>query len=153
MVYEDKNLFKAAGPVWHHKERLKDHLPKTYEALIKPLLGRKVGITDGSMGMDSISPAFAMSFLRRLTSSPPTSTSERSWISKKTYFLKKACGVLSPITAMAIKNARSPFLPKPRCFCSSKDNSHRGKPTLRGRPLVYRNTSRYLAGSAKNGFH
>ena len=28
VVYEDKSLFKAAGPVWHQKDRLKDHLPK-----------------------------------------------------------------------------------------------------------------------------
>lgn len=28
VVYEDKSLFKAAGPVWHQRDRLKDHLPK-----------------------------------------------------------------------------------------------------------------------------
>ena len=28
VVYEEKSLFKAAGPVWHQKDRLKDHLPK-----------------------------------------------------------------------------------------------------------------------------
>ncbi|MCG9133718.1 hypothetical protein J5I95_18765 [Candidatus Poribacteria bacterium] len=28
VVYEDKSLFKAAGPVWHQKDRLKDHLPE-----------------------------------------------------------------------------------------------------------------------------
>ena len=28
VVYEDKSLFKAAGPVWHQKDRLKGHLPK-----------------------------------------------------------------------------------------------------------------------------
>ena len=28
VVYEDKSLFKAAGPVWHQKDRLNDHLPK-----------------------------------------------------------------------------------------------------------------------------
>ena len=29
VVYEDKSLFKAAGPVWHQKDRLEGHLPKT----------------------------------------------------------------------------------------------------------------------------
>ena len=28
VVYEDKSLFKAAGPVWHQKDRLNNHLPK-----------------------------------------------------------------------------------------------------------------------------
>ena len=28
VVYEDKSLFKAAGPVWHQKDRLNDEIPK-----------------------------------------------------------------------------------------------------------------------------
>ena len=28
VVYEDKSLFKAAGPVWHQKDRVKDQVPK-----------------------------------------------------------------------------------------------------------------------------
>ena len=28
VVYEDKSLFKAAGPVWHQKDRAKNHLPE-----------------------------------------------------------------------------------------------------------------------------
>ena len=28
LVYEDKSLFKAEGPVWHKKDRLKNHIPK-----------------------------------------------------------------------------------------------------------------------------
>ena len=28
LVYEDKSLFKARGPVWHKKDRAKNHIPK-----------------------------------------------------------------------------------------------------------------------------
>ena len=28
LVYEDKSVFKAAGPVWHKKDRAKNHIPK-----------------------------------------------------------------------------------------------------------------------------
>ena len=28
VVYEDKSLFKAAGPVWHQKHRTEDHIPE-----------------------------------------------------------------------------------------------------------------------------
>lgn len=28
LVYEDKSLFKAQGPVWHKKDRAKNHIPK-----------------------------------------------------------------------------------------------------------------------------
>ena len=28
IAYEDKSLFKAQGPVWHKKDRLKNHIPK-----------------------------------------------------------------------------------------------------------------------------
>lgn len=28
LVYEDKSLFKARGPVWHKKDRVKNHIPK-----------------------------------------------------------------------------------------------------------------------------
>ena len=28
IAYEDKSLFKAHGPVWHKKERAKNHIPK-----------------------------------------------------------------------------------------------------------------------------
>ena len=28
IVYEDKSLFKAAGPVWHQKDRINNHLPE-----------------------------------------------------------------------------------------------------------------------------
>ena len=28
LVYEDKSLFKARGPIWHKKDRAKNHIPK-----------------------------------------------------------------------------------------------------------------------------
>ena len=43
VVYEDKNLFKAAGPVWHQKDRLKDHLPKNLRGVDKTATWSKSG--------------------------------------------------------------------------------------------------------------
>ena len=34
-VYEDKSLFKARGPVWHKKDRVKNHIPKGLRNLDK----------------------------------------------------------------------------------------------------------------------
>ena len=35
VVYEDKSLFRAAGSVWHQKNRLNDHLPKDLRGVDK----------------------------------------------------------------------------------------------------------------------
>lgn len=35
VVYKDKSLFKAAGPVWHQQDRLKNHLPKGLQGVDK----------------------------------------------------------------------------------------------------------------------
>ena len=43
VVYEDKSLFKAAGPVWHQKDRLKDHLPKGLRGVDKTASWSKSG--------------------------------------------------------------------------------------------------------------
>lgn len=43
VVYEDKSLFKAAGPVWHQKDRLKDHLPKGLRGVDKTAAWSKSG--------------------------------------------------------------------------------------------------------------
>lgn len=43
VVYEDKSLFKAAGPVWHQKDRLKGHLPKGLRGVDKTATGSKSG--------------------------------------------------------------------------------------------------------------
>ena len=43
VVYEDKSLFKAAGPVWHQKDRLKDHLPKGLRGVDKTATWSKSG--------------------------------------------------------------------------------------------------------------
>ena len=44
VVYEDKGLlFKAAGPVWHQKDRLKDHLPKNLRGADKTATWSKSG--------------------------------------------------------------------------------------------------------------
>ena len=43
VVYEDKSLFKAAGPVWHQKDRLKAHLPKNLRGVDKTATWSKSG--------------------------------------------------------------------------------------------------------------
>ena len=43
VVYEDKSLFKAAGPVWHQKDRLKGHLPKGLRGVDKTATWSKSG--------------------------------------------------------------------------------------------------------------
>ena len=43
VVYEDKSLFKAAGPVWHQKDRLKGHLPKNLRGVDKTARWSKSG--------------------------------------------------------------------------------------------------------------
>ncbi len=43
VVYEDKSLFRAAGPVWHQKDRLKDHLPKDLRGVDKTATWSKSG--------------------------------------------------------------------------------------------------------------
>lgn len=43
VVYEDKSLFKAAGPVWHQKDRLNDHLPKDLRGVDKTATWSKSG--------------------------------------------------------------------------------------------------------------
>ena len=43
VVYEDKSLFKAAGPVWHQKDRLMDHLPKNLRGVDKTATWSKSG--------------------------------------------------------------------------------------------------------------
>ena len=43
VVYEDKSLFKAAGLVWHQKDRLKDHLPKGLRGVDKTATWSKSG--------------------------------------------------------------------------------------------------------------
>jgi len=43
VVYEDKSLFKAAGPVWHPKDRLKGHLPKNLRNVDKTAIWSKSG--------------------------------------------------------------------------------------------------------------
>ena len=43
VVYEDKSLFKAAGPVWHQKHRLNDHLPKGLRGVDKTATWSKSG--------------------------------------------------------------------------------------------------------------
>ncbi len=43
VVYEDKSLFKAAGPVCHQKDCLKDHLPKDLQSVDKTATWSKSG--------------------------------------------------------------------------------------------------------------
>ena len=43
VVYEDKSLFKAAGPVWHQKDRLNDHLPEDLRGVDKTATWSKSG--------------------------------------------------------------------------------------------------------------
>ena len=43
VVYEDKSLFKAAGSVWHQKDRLNDHLPKGLRGVDKTATWSKSG--------------------------------------------------------------------------------------------------------------
>ena len=43
VVYEDKSLFKAAGPVWHQKDRLKGHLPKNLRGVDQTATWSKSG--------------------------------------------------------------------------------------------------------------
>jgi len=43
VVYEDKSLFKAAGPVWHQKDRHNDHLPKGLRGVDKTATWSKSG--------------------------------------------------------------------------------------------------------------
>ena len=43
VVYEDKSLFKAAGPVWHQKDRLNGHLPKGLRGVDKTATWSKSG--------------------------------------------------------------------------------------------------------------
>ena len=44
VVYEDKSLFKvSAGPVWHQKDRLNDHLPKDLRGVDKTATWSKSG--------------------------------------------------------------------------------------------------------------
>ena len=59
VVYEDKSLFKTRTPSGIRRIVSRIISQKTYEVLIKLPLGIKVGITDGFMDTDSISPASA----------------------------------------------------------------------------------------------
>ena len=43
VVYEDKSLFKAAGPVWHQKDRLNDEIPKGLRGVDKTATWSKSG--------------------------------------------------------------------------------------------------------------
>ncbi len=43
VVYEDKSLFKASGPVWHQKDRGKDHLPEGLRGVDKTATWSKSG--------------------------------------------------------------------------------------------------------------
>lgn len=43
VVYEDKSLFKAAGPVWHQKDRVKHHLPESLRGVDKTATWSKSG--------------------------------------------------------------------------------------------------------------
>ena len=43
IAYEDKSLFKAAGPVWHQKDRTRDHLPKGLRGVDKTATWSKSG--------------------------------------------------------------------------------------------------------------
>ena len=43
VVYEDKSLFKAAGPVWHQKDRLNGYLPKGLRGVDKTATWSKSG--------------------------------------------------------------------------------------------------------------
>ena len=43
VVYEDKSLFKAAGPVWHQKDRRNGHLPKNLRGVDKTATWSKSG--------------------------------------------------------------------------------------------------------------
>ncbi len=43
IVYEDKSLFKAAGPVWHQKDRIKNHLPEGLRGVDKTATWSKSG--------------------------------------------------------------------------------------------------------------
>ena len=52
VVYEDKSLFKAAGPVWHQKDRLKDHLPKNLRGVDKTATWSKSGYHGWVYGYD-----------------------------------------------------------------------------------------------------
>ena len=42
LVYEDKSLFKAQGPVWHKKDRAKNHIPKGLRNVDKTANGSKI---------------------------------------------------------------------------------------------------------------
>ena len=43
IVYEDKSLFKAAGPVWHQKDRTQGHLPEGLRGVDKTATWSKSG--------------------------------------------------------------------------------------------------------------
>ena len=82
VVYEDKSLFKAAGPVWHQKDRLKDHLPKNLRGVDKTATWSKSGyhgwVYGHALHLTSIRNGFPVMFHVR-----PANVNERKVLDTK----------------------------------------------------------------------
>ena len=117
VVYEDKSLFKAAGPVWHQKDRLKDHLPKDLRGVDKTATWSKSGYHGWVYGyglhLTGIRNGFPVMFQVL-----PANVNERKVLdTKKDRLIEKGVRcIVTLIRGVLIKNAKS-LLPKTTCFC------------------------------------
>ena len=150
VVYEDKSLFKAAGPVWHQKDRLNDHLPKGLRGVDKTATWSKSGYHGWVYGyglhLTGIRNGFPVMFQVL-----PANVNERKVLdTKKDRLIEKGVRCIVADNGYVDKKTPNRFCRNQGAFAYAKDDFSRGEPPLRGRPLVYRNTSRHMAGSAKN---
>ena len=172
VVYEDKSLFKAAGPVWHQKDRLEDHLPKNLRGVDKTATGSKSGYHGWVYGyglhLTSIRNVFPVMFHvlpanvnelkvldtkkdRFIEKGVRCIITDKGYIDKKRQvaFAKDAVLLLTPKTPLAAANALLGADPLYTATEVARWLNFSSYPSLPSSTL-HRNRSCQMAGIAKN---
>ena len=105
VVYVDKSLFKAAGPVWHQKDRLNNEILKGLRGVDTTATWSKSGYHGWVYGyglhLTATHSGFPVMF-------PVEPANARYWTPRKRNSLTEARGVSWVIMGMLIKNALRP---------------------------------------------
>jgi len=150
VVYEDKSLFKAAGPVWHQKARRKGQLPKGLRGVDKTATWSKSGYHGWVYG-------YGLHFTGTREGFPvmaevlPANVNERQSLDTK-----KARLVLKGVRCIVADNG---YTDHKRTAALAEDGVLLLTPQtllavaeclLGADPLLYRNPSRNMAGTPEN---
>ena len=135
VVYEDKSLFKAAGPVWHQKDRLNDHLPKGLRGVDKTATWSKSGyhgwVYGHAIHLTSIRNGFPVMF-----DVLPANVNERNVLdSKKDRLIEKGIRCIVADNGYVDKKRQATFAEDQVLLLTPKTTLLQANPLLGADPL------------------